>query len=196
MDRNLAALHNRLRTLVKEPFVVLDTETTGLVAPELVSVAVLDSHGRTILDEVVRPAKPIDPDAGRISGLTDAVVADRPEFPEIEAALSAALRGRVVVIYNAAFDTKVLANTYARYGFGLPEFTAWCAMEWFAELNGDWDTIRQAFRWQSLAAAAAHFGISQAQAHNALDDCRTTLRVVQSAAVALSASDTQLQLFD
>ena len=181
MKSNHAESWDAIRHLQSEPYIILDTETTGLLAPEMVSVAVVDDYGRSMLHEVVRPGKPIDPAASRISGLTDAAVADRPEFPAIESMLTDLISDRRVVIYNAAFDTKVLANTYARYGFELPSFRPWCAMEWFAVLNGEWDSQRQSYRWQSLAKAAAYFGIDQAQAHDALDDCLTTWRVLQEA---------------
>jgi len=181
MNKDKASSWNAIRSLREAPFVVLDTETTGLLQPEMVSIAIVGASGETLLNEIVKPAKPIEPGASRISGLTDDVVAHRPEFPTIESELTRLLSGRRVVIYNAAFDTQVLANTYARYGFALPEFEPWCAMEWFAELNGDWDARRKSYRWQSLAKAATYFGIEQAQAHDALDDCLTTWRILQAA---------------
>jgi DNA polymerase-3 subunit epsilon len=181
LKRDATASWDEIRRLLDDPYVVLDTETTGLLAPEMVSVAVVDDNGETLLHEIVRPAKPIDPGASRVSGLTAEAVADRPEFPSIEPRLTELLTGRRVVIYNAAFDTQVLANTYARYGFELPAFSTWCAMKWFAQLNGEWDQRRRAYRWQSLATAAAYFGVSQARAHDALDDCRTTWKILQEA---------------
>ncbi len=164
-----------------ERFVILDTETTGLLAPELVSIAVVDHRGRTVLSQTVRPAKPIEPEASRISGLTMASVADRPEFPAVAADVSQALDGRLVVIYNAAYDTQVLRNTYARYGSAVPAFRPWCAMEWFARLYGEWDEGRGAYVWQSLSKAATYFGVAQEPAHNAVADCLTTWKVLQEA---------------
>ena len=172
---------NELRPLLVEDFVILDTETTGLLAPELVTIAVLDRRGRTVLSEAVRPAKPIEPDASRISGITMESVAACPEFPTIAADVSRAVDRRLVVIYNAAYDTQVLRNTYGRYGLDVPVFRPWCAMEWFARLFGDWDEARGAYVWQSLSKAAAYFGVPQESAHNAVADCLTTWRILEEA---------------
>ncbi|MDD5645982.1 MAG: 3'-5' exonuclease [Candidatus Bipolaricaulis sp.] len=162
-------------------FLILDTETTGLLAPELITIAVVDHRGETVLSEAVRPAKPIEPEASRISGLTMESVADRPEFPAIAADVSRALTGRRVIIYNAAYDTQVLRNTSARYGLEVPQFRPWCAMEWFARLYGEWDDGRGTYRWQPLSKAAAYFGVAQDTAHNAVADCLTTWRILEEA---------------
>lgn len=168
-----------LRVLLDEPYVVLDTETTGLLDPEMVSVALVDHRGEQVLHEFVKPAKPIEPGASRITGITDAAVADKPAFPAIEPVLSSALAHKLVVIYNAAYDVKVLKNTYARYGLSLPEHRTWCAMEWFARLNGEWNELRGSYVWKSLAKAASYFGVENPSAHDALADCQTTWKVLQ-----------------
>ncbi len=162
-------------------FVILDTETTGLLAPELVTIAIVDHGGETLLAEAVRPAKAIEPEASRISGITLESVADQPEFPAIAADVSRTLAGRRVVIYNAPYDTQVLRNTYARYGLEVPPFQPWCAMEWFARLYGEWDEGRGTYRWQPLSKAAAYFGVAQGAAHNAVADCLTTWRILEEA---------------
>ena len=170
-----------LRRLAQEPFVVLDTETTGLFAPEIVNIAVVDEEGRPLLHEYVRPAKPIEPEAERLTGLSLASLEGKPSFPGIEPAVTAALGARRVVIYNAAYDVAALENTYRRYGLEMPAFAPWCAMEWFARLYGQWDAGRRAYVWQPLHRAAAYFGVQVDSAHNALADARTTVRVMREA---------------
>jgi DNA polymerase-3 subunit epsilon len=162
-------------------FVVLDTETTGLRDPELVSVAVLSASGEILIDEMVRPGKPIEPGASRVTGITAEMLVDHPEFPVIYPRLVEAVSGRRVVIYNAEYDLQVLSNTCRRYGLLAPTLDAWCAMQWFAQLHGEWDSGRQAYRWQRLSTAASRFGISSTDAHSALGDCQTTLGVVRAA---------------
>jgi len=171
-------------------YVVLDTETTGLHEPELVTVAVVSAAGEVLIDERVRPGKRIEADASRITGITDAMLVDCQEFPVIYPRLLGALTGSRVVIYNAAYDLKVLANTCRRYGLLSPTVDAWCAMEWYAALHGEWDPRRQAYRWQRLSVAAERFGVPELEAHSALGDCRTTLGVLHAALQLASDSAT------
>ena len=170
-----------LRQLVAEPFVILDTETTGLLAPEVVSVAVIDDRGRPLLHELVRPEKLIEPEAARLTGLCLEALEGKPSFLEIAPSVADAIRGRRVVIYNAAYDVAVLQNTHRRYGLDLPAFEPWCAMEWFARLYGQWSPERGAFVWQPLTKAATFFGVRVETSHDALSDCMTTWHILQEA---------------
>ena len=170
-----------LRQLVGEPYVILDTETTGLLAPEAVSVAVVDDRGRPLLHQLVRPEKLIEPEAARLTGLSLEALEGKPSFLEIAPSVADAIRGRRVVIYNAAYDVAVLRNTHRRYGLDLPTFEPWCAMEWFARLYGQWSPERGAFVWQPLTKAATFFGVRVETAHDALSDCMTTWHILQEA---------------
>jgi len=169
------------RETLGRPYVVIDTEPTGLDRPEMVSIAIVGSDGRPLLNKLVRPGKPIEPSAAEVTGLDDAAVANAPSFPEIERDVTRALTGKLVAIYNADYDVTVLKNTYARYGLELPRFEPWCVMKWFAPIFGEWNERRREFAWKSLARAAEYFGITQSAAHDALDDALTTWRVLQAA---------------
>ena len=181
MDTAKEALNEILHALGGRDFLVLDTETTGLNDPELVSIGVIDSKGKIVIDEIVRPGKPIEPGASRVTGITNEVVADKPEFPAIYERLNEELNGKLVVIYNASYDLKVLRNTCRRYNLPMPQFDPWCTMEWFAKLYGRSDNYRQSFTWQKLSTAASYFGVKRFDAHAALGDCLTTWHIIGAA---------------
>lgn len=170
-----------IRTALDRPYVVLDTETTGLLAPEIVAVAVVDQHGNPLLNEFVRPAKPIDAEASRITGIDAETVREKPEFPEIASRLSRSLEGRLVVIYNAPYDLEALRNTHLRYGLPEQRLDAWCAMRWFARVYGEWNEKRRDYTWQPLSRAAEYFGIAQNAPHDALDDALALSRILREA---------------
>ena len=167
--------------VLQKPLVVLDTETTGLgQRDQIVQVAVIDPTGEPLLLHLVRPTVPIERDASRVHGITADMVRDAPAFPEVYAELTAVLKDRAIIAYNADFDRKMLNQTCAAYQ--LPRFPAapWhCAMLRFAEYHGQWNHARQSFAWQRLSAACARMGVATTGAHSALGDAQMTLGLVK-----------------
>jgi len=153
-------------------WVVLDTETTSLEAPEIVEIAVVVADGETLLDTLVRPTVPIPADATAVHDITDAMVADAPTWPEAYPHLVEALRGRRVLVYNEVFDAYAVATTCALHALPVVE-TRWCdLMEPYAEWFGEWSDTYQDYRFQLLPGGG----------HRALDDCRAALALLQTMA--------------
>lgn len=185
--------YEELRAVLEDrDYLVLDTETTGLDRPELVSLAVVDRRGETLFDERVRPGKPIEPGATALTGITNDAVRDAPSYPSLHERIVRLLAARRVIIYNAAFDLAVLANTARRYGLTEPKFAAWCAMRWFSRVYGQWDPVRSDYTWQRLAVAADYFGIAPGAAHDALGDCLTTWRFLEAALARARAAQPRM----
>ncbi len=180
MDPTKEAFSEILTVLDKRDFLVLDTETTGLNDPEIVSIGIVDNNGKVVIDELVRPAKLIEPGASRITGITNDLVRNSPLFPTIYERLKDAVSGKLVVIYNAAYDLQVLDASCRRHNLEMPQFSHWCAMKWFAKVYRKWDASKNDFKWQRLSRAASYFDIDQQHSHNALADCMTTLQVVEA----------------
>ncbi|WP_212648313.1 3'-5' exonuclease [Deinococcus hopiensis] len=59
--------------------VVLDTETTGLEG-HVVEIAVVTLRGEMLLDTLIKNIESIEPDAQRVHGITEAMLATAPGF--------------------------------------------------------------------------------------------------------------------
>lgn len=162
-------------------YVVLDTETTGLNRGEIVQLAVVGSSGQVLMDTLVKPVVSIPPDATRIHGITDDMVADAPGFADILPQLQPLLTGTNVVVYNATYDRKMLHQSAEVAGLEKVDWKAlsrwWCAMEAFAEIYHDWNSYRHNYRWQKLSTACAYYKIELQNAHGALADSQATLNI-------------------
>jgi DNA polymerase-3 subunit epsilon len=152
---------------------ILDTETTGLGDhAEVVQIGVIDDAGNVLLDNVlVKPVRPIPPDATAIHHITNEMVANAPAFPDALPLLRSALEGKLLVIYNAQYDLRLLAQSARARNIdlqlGIQGFT--CAMLEYADWVGDWNDYHGNFRWQKLEGGD----------HSALGDCRATLDVIK-----------------
>ncbi len=157
--------------LVTRNVCILDTETTGLGADaEVVELAVLSTRGEVLCESLVRPRKPIPPAATAVHHLDNAAVADAPLFVDMYGRLTAVLRKRFVIVYNAAYDRRILDQTGA--GYNLPSLrpAAWhCAMLQYARYTGVWNRDKGDYKWHKL----------QSGDHTALGDCRATLETIR-----------------
>lgn len=168
-----------LRLLHSRP-AYLDTETTGLGPDaEIVEIALVDFEGASLFESLVRPKKPIPPDATALHGITTAMVAGAPDWRNVWQDLEPILAGltearRPVAIYNAEFDLRMmrLAHRQASLAWTLPPEQFTCLMELYAEYRGDWNPIRRSYRWHSLEAAGRQCALPLANNHRAAQDAQ------------------------
>jgi DNA polymerase-3 subunit epsilon len=178
-DAKVAAVSRAKEILAGRPL-FLDTETTGLdQGAEVVDIAVVDLDGRVVLNELVRPCKPIPVAASAVHGIRDADVAGAPSFAELWSRLREALAGQTVVIYNRDFDVRMLEQSARACGITdrLP-MTAHCAMVLYAQYWGDWSDYFEDYRWQRLEEAARQQGVRVEATHRALADAELTRRLM------------------
>src|SRR5690348_3280855 len=91
-----------------QPYLVLDTETTGLSDGEICQIAVISSQGEVLLNSLVKPVRRIPYSTSQIHGITDAMVIDAPNWKDISPRLVEILNGQQVVVYNAAYDRRMM----------------------------------------------------------------------------------------
>ena len=185
------------KTMLNSPFLILDSETTGLSTTfdEIVQLAVISSRGEVLLDSLIQPRAPArllqrnarGMCAADIHGITPDRLTDAPRFPEVYAHLSALVQKQRIVIYNAQYDRHMLRALCRAHQ--LPDLHCAgidCAMLYYAAWHGAWDDVYQSFTWQKLTAAAARWDIQvAAPPHSALGDCWMTLKVMEAMALAL-----------
>jgi DNA polymerase-3 subunit epsilon len=164
--------------------VYLDTETTGLgLDADVCDLAVVAGDGTVLIETLVQPTQPIPADATAVHGITDAMVAAAPTWPEVAERLRAAIAGRYVVVYNVGFDLPLINRLCQRHGvpaISLDIAGRGCAMQAFADFMGELNDYGKP-KWQRLDVAAARFGIPPG-GHRALGDAETCRKVVLSMA--------------
>lgn len=166
------------KILDRKNVVYLDTETTGLHGAYLVEIAVLSRHGSPLLNTLVKPPMPCEPGAERVHGITKEMLQNAPTFPEIYLQLQKILFDKHVVIYNAPFDRGILDNCCLYYDLPAFHLRTSCAMRYYAQYFGEWNSYYGNYKWQKLPDGG----------HRALADARASRRLVQEMAAAPSCS--------
>ncbi|WAL95576.1 TerD family protein [Streptomyces sp. Je 1-369] len=148
---------------------LVDVETSGLVArrDRVLSIAVVtigrDGVQTGEFSTLLNPG--CDPGPVHVHGLTAERLRGAPSFEQVAEQLGALLRDRVLVAHNAQFDYDFLAHEFARARTYLPVSQRLCTLA----LNRQVDLPVEDMK---LGTLAAHYGVAQTQAHDALDDTR------------------------
>ena len=165
------------------PLLVLDFETTGVDPEECepVSVAAVRyeqgverGHFYSLLD----PGCPIPPGATEIHGIGDAHVVGAPRLEDVAVELLELAAGALPCAYNAAFDRTIFRRKIN--GIECPLFNP--EQRWICALV----MVRKIDRYaggtgrHKLVNVCKRYGepLSEAEAHNALNDVRATGRLL------------------
>lgn len=165
---------------ITENALILDTETTGLADDdEIVEIAILKIDGTVLLDELVRPTRPIPADVTAIHGITDADVERARIWPNIWPMVQPILTHQLIVTYNAPFDRRLIDQTCGRWpreiegGEPAPAglITRWqCLMELWKEFAG-------LSKWCSLRTACEYAGVTPGK-HRARSDAESARQLL------------------
>jgi DNA polymerase III epsilon subunit len=111
--------------LTNVTFVVFDTETTGLrtTTDRVVEIGAVRIVGGVETGRKtwrINPGIPIPPEATRVHGITDAMVAKCPPFREVFPEVAAFFGNAVLVAHNARYDVRIVSAELARNGLSMP----------------------------------------------------------------------------
>jgi DNA polymerase III subunit epsilon len=110
-----------VKPLFDAPLAIVDLETTGAhpAWDRVTEIAVLEIAQGEVLSEwstLVNPGTSIPPAIQALTGITNAMVADAPDFEDLAAGLYERLEGRIFVAHNARFDYGFLRHAFERAG--------------------------------------------------------------------------------
>ena len=176
-DRWRARIHDALaRPLGETTFVVVDLETTGgAPTPEgIIEIGAVRVAGGRLLDtfaRFVKPAHPIPPFISRLTGITDAMVADASPIGAVLPQFLAFAGDAVLVAHNAAFDVAHL-NAAQQVLAGRPvDAPVVCTLRLARRLLSH-------LRRRSLDAVAAELGVACFGRHRALPDAHIAAEIL------------------
>lgn len=174
-------------------FVVMDTETTDLIAggvyPDIVTLGMIKVFAdRTFSNPVefkIKPTKLMHPLAERVHGISDAEAATFASFSSQWDSIRSWLDGSTVVIHNADFDWPILQDHIDRYRLkGAGAKRVFCSQKnaavWASAVG-----VSGSKRGPSLDALTKHFGIDDRRqslggVHGAANDAWQTAMVVEA----------------
>ncbi|MER7053597.1 TerD family protein [Streptomyces sp. NPDC000351] len=170
---------------------LVDVETSGLVPrrDRVLSVAVVtlgpDGEQTGEFSTLLDPG--CDPGPVHVHGLTAERLRGAPAFEQVAERIGALLEGRVLVAHNAQFDYDFLAHEFARARLRLPVARRLCTLALNRRVDPPTDDLR-------LGTLAAHYGVPQVKAHDALDDTRVLAGVLRASLREAAQLDLSLPL--
>lgn len=154
--------------LNKEKFLLLDTESTGLgYDDKVIDIALVDLDGNVVFESLVNPERSISLEASEVNGLKDLDVLNAPKFSDIKENIRKFIENKILLIYNADFDTRILRQSGYEY-----EIKANCLMyEYMRYIDSD--------RRIGLQRAMDCEGVEIIQNHRAKSDCLCCLELIK-----------------
>ena len=173
--------------LNRSDVLILDSETTGLGGTaELVELAIIDTTGKVLFDELIKPTVSVPPDASRIHGITDAVLreARANTWPLHHKTVSEiVLAANRLLVYNLEYDERIIQQTSGIYDLPNPlgSIRGECVMLKYAEYRGLRGRYGD-YRWHKLVDAYGRECGRTPQEHRALSDCQMVLDLMRAVA--------------
>ncbi|SEG83173.1 DNA polymerase-3 subunit epsilon [Actinacidiphila yanglinensis] len=170
---------------------LVDVETSGLrpYQDRVLSVAVVtigpDGERTGEFSTLLNPG--CDPGPVHVHGLTAERLRGAPTFDQVAGRIGAMLQDRVMVAHNAPFDYDFLAHEFARARLWLPVTQRLCTLALNRRVGPPTDDLR-------LGTLAAHYGVRQVRAHDALDDVRVLSGILRGSLDAAARLDLPLPL--
>lgn len=160
---------------MKQKFVFLDVETTGLnpSRDRITEIAVVYSDGINILkteSTLVNPECRIPAMITSLTGITNDMVAKAPKFSAIAKWLIEAIQDALVIGHNVRFDHGFLSAEFSRIGYPLRIQTA-CTLR-LAKHH-----LKEKQPSYGLGKLCAHLGIQQQSAHRAAADAEASAKL-------------------
>ncbi|MGW7269838.1 TerD family protein [Streptomyces sp. NPDC054864] len=156
---------------------LVDVETSGLVArrDRVLSIAVVtigrDGQQTGEFSTLLNPG--CDPGPVHVHGLTAERLRGAPTFQQIAGRVGELLQDRILVAHNAQFDYDFLAHEFARARTYLPVSQRLCTLALNRQLDLPVEDMK-------LGTLAAHYGVPQSKAHDALDDARVLAGILRA----------------
>jgi DNA polymerase III subunit epsilon len=176
------AIQKAQELLARKP-IYLDTETTGTGPNDnILEISIIEHDGSVLIDTLIKPVGKIDPGAQRVHGISVDMVANAPRWGDEWAKIEAILEGRILGIYNADFDLRMMQQSHTRnwLQWRQPEgLEIFCIMKLYAQFWGQWNSRRGNYRWQSLDNAGQQCDIALPNSHRAKDDTLLTRAILE-----------------
>lgn len=148
---------------------IIDTETTGLNKDDqVVEIAIIDSNETIEFSALIKPSKPIPPDATRIHGITNEMVASAMPAADLWPMVHMIMCGSALLAYNAPFDSQMVEQTFGPEARG---------HEWHCLMNA-WMEFHGLERWQRLDNACYQIGVPVG-GHRAMGDAKAAREVLR-----------------
>ena len=113
---SLLEIQLEARNLLQIRPIFLHCKTTGAEGlSEVVEIAILDSAGVAVADELVKPKRHVRPAAALEHGLTDENLNNAPRWAEILPKIEELLVGKKVIVYHRNAELQALKNSYQNY---------------------------------------------------------------------------------
>ncbi|MET8009784.1 DEDDh family exonuclease [Streptomyces sp. NPDC005271] len=170
---------------------LIDVETSGLVPrrDRVLSVAVVtispEGEQTGEFSTLLNPG--CDPGPVEVHGLTAERLRGAPTFAQVAGQIGAMLQDRVLVAHNAQFDYDFLAHEFARARMWLPVSQRLCTLALNRQVDPPTGDLK-------LGTLAAHYGVPQQRAHDALDDTRVLAGILRASLREAARLDLPLPL--